>query len=49
MRDSRERSWEDPRAIQIHVLSVSASAAQFLWSPSLTTGEPTVPWVSDKG
>lgn len=49
MRDSRERSWENPRAIQIQVLSVSASAAQSLWSLSLTTSEPTVPWVSDKG
>lgn len=49
MKDFREQSWEDPRAIQIHVPGVSASATQSLWGLSLATQEPTVSWVSDKG
>lgn len=49
MRDCWEQSWEDPRAIQIRVPGVSASIIQSLWALSLTTGEPTVPWVADKG
>lgn len=49
VRDSWDQSWEDPCAIQIHVPGISASAPQSLWGLSLTTGEPTVAWVPDKG